>query len=419
MDIDNTKIYQIVFILTVIFIFLLIIIILISQRQKQKEGTILKKENISTKESQFFDYRVGKNNLGKNNNENNNNDENKKIIPPISKKISSSQRVIPDFAGEDGYGEEDLTFLYRNELKNKLPLETDSFSISYDKSEDKLIVVFKNNSEEDKKKFFEWLAINGLKDKEGDFLFKQNASTPQNLPRFTPTSSFSNDSFELLVDMLKILFSTTNCVGCIPSAPPVTIPSSPSPTGNISNYSSTPLGYNSNAKGCYTPKRFIEVYADGLVPSGPPNCYQNVKQRVESYLRIIPFLGFNIRVHQKVVPYFQAVDQELSSYKISGSTYRFSRGEYTFKNCGTYVFRCNVNASRCDRYDLCNSNCVLSPHSFGFAIDLNCDTNANKSVVYDMPPEVVAAFRRHGFRWGGEWNDAMHFEYLGEICPIK
>ena len=34
-----------------------------------------------------------------------------------------------------------------------------------------------------------------------------------------------------------------------------------------------------------------------------------------------------------------------------------------------------------------------------------------------MPMEVVEAFERHGFIWGGRWHhyDTMHFEYRPEL----
>lgn len=51
----------------------------------------------------------------------------------------------------------------------------------------------------------------------------------------------------------------------------------------------------------------------------------------------------------------------------------------------------------------------LSVHSWGIAIDLNEDTNAR--MPGDMDPEVIAIFQRHRFKWGGEFDDPMHFQY--------
>ncbi|MGB8340161.1 MAG: M15 family metallopeptidase [Chthoniobacterales bacterium] len=69
----------------------------------------------------------------------------------------------------------------------------------------------------------------------------------------------------------------------------------------------------------------------------------------------------------------------------------------------------------------------LSNHSFGTAIDLNVakaaywrwqspaqlETFSRKN----WPDEIVEAFERHGFIWGGKWwhFDTMHFEYRPEI----
>src|SRR5262245_5147673 len=56
----------------------------------------------------------------------------------------------------------------------------------------------------------------------------------------------------------------------------------------------------------------------------------------------------------------------------------------------------------------------LSTHSWGIAIDLNPETNA-QGTPGDMSPDVIDIFRRFGFKWGGEWSgrsrDAMHFQF--------
>jgi hypothetical protein len=69
----------------------------------------------------------------------------------------------------------------------------------------------------------------------------------------------------------------------------------------------------------------------------------------------------------------------------------------------------------------------LSNHSFATAIDLN----AQKAAYWhwqspaqletfsrkNWPTEIIEAFERHGFIWGGKWwhFDTMHFEYRPEI----
>lgn len=69
-----------------------------------------------------------------------------------------------------------------------------------------------------------------------------------------------------------------------------------------------------------------------------------------------------------------------------------------------------------------------SMHAYGAAVDLNLhysdywywDTSHGASAVHyrnRMPSEIVAAFERHGFIWGGRWYhyDTMHFEYRPEL----
>jgi len=68
-----------------------------------------------------------------------------------------------------------------------------------------------------------------------------------------------------------------------------------------------------------------------------------------------------------------------------------------------------------------------SMHAYGAAIDLNLDysdywlwdAHGKSAPVWRnrMPRDVVEAFERHGFIWGGRWYhyDTMHFEYRPEL----
>jgi hypothetical protein len=55
-----------------------------------------------------------------------------------------------------------------------------------------------------------------------------------------------------------------------------------------------------------------------------------------------------------------------------------------------------------------------STHSWGIALDLNPATNG-MGTAGDMDPRLVAIFREHGFKWGGDWpgrnKDPMHFQF--------
>jgi hypothetical protein len=70
----------------------------------------------------------------------------------------------------------------------------------------------------------------------------------------------------------------------------------------------------------------------------------------------------------------------------------------------------------------------MSMHAYGAAIDLNLKVSdywlwdgKRDPIPYRnrMPQEIVDAFERHGFIWGGKWYhyDTMHFEYRPELLP--
>lgn len=72
----------------------------------------------------------------------------------------------------------------------------------------------------------------------------------------------------------------------------------------------------------------------------------------------------------------------------------------------------------------------LSLHSFGIGIDIGGKhsdywlwdarrENGRFSWRNRIPWEIVEAFERHGFIWGGKWHhyDTMHFEYRPELLP--
>lgn len=69
---------------------------------------------------------------------------------------------------------------------------------------------------------------------------------------------------------------------------------------------------------------------------------------------------------------------------------------------------------------------LLSPHSYGIAIDLNRnDSDYWKWVsrekgdirIASYPKELVKVFEKYGFVWGGKWShfDILHFEYRPEV----
>lgn len=90
-----------------------------------------------------------------------------------------------------------------------------------------------------------------------------------------------------------------------------------------------------------------------------------------------------------------------------------------FPTAGTYVCRAVKDTGR------------LSMHAYGTAVDLNLkfsnywlwEAKGTANIPYRnaMPREIVDAFERHGFIWGGRWYhyDTMHFEYRPELLPRK
>jgi len=171
---------------------------------------------------------------------------------------------------------------------------------------------------------------------------------------------------------------------------------------------------------CYTPEYFIRYYGGGLTPN---RCYANVEANVEANLIKVNLLGRSVQVHKDAAPYFQAIGDELAKYQKDSKTFEFPSKIYTINTIGTYVFRCNTNSSTGDTWDTCQSGCVIGTHAFGIAIDINWVENCNGCANYDMPKEIVDAFERWGFRWGGRYKelfgariDAMHFEYMYDMC---
>lgn len=192
------------------------------------------------------------------------------------------------------------------------------------------------------------------------------------------------------------------------------------PTNNLSNNNveiiSNPFSqpyYNpSKAYLCYNNEKFIEVYANNLKPD---NCYSNIKKYLESQMTSVKILGKSISVHKQAYPAFNAVSLGLEKNPVAK--------KYKINTIGAYVFRCNVNATKGDKFDTCNPDCKLSAHSFGIAVDINWEENCNGCDNYNIPIEIVEIFEKYGFRWGGRYKkifgatiDAMHFEYMYDLC---
>lgn len=143
----------------------------------------------------------------------------------------------------------------------------------------------------------------------------------------------------------------------------------------------------------------------GSIQSQGENCYfstfGNSDNEVQKNLVPITLFGKKLRVHKLAKEAFEKVDQE-----VKGKT------NYNFYSIGGQVWRANVN-----------NPTKISTHAFGITVDINPDENPNykssaKPCKSDIPAVVVNAFKKNGFRWGGDYRtrcDAMHFEWL-ELC---
>lgn len=83
-------------------------------------------------------------------------------------------------------------------------------------------------------------------------------------------------------------------------------------------------------------------------------------------------------------------------------------------------------ASGTFNYRVISGTGMLSPHSYGIAIDLKSDkrdywkwgsVEGGKKRLLEYPKELIEAFEKNNFVWGGKWShfDILHFEYRPEI----
>lgn len=87
---------------------------------------------------------------------------------------------------------------------------------------------------------------------------------------------------------------------------------------------------------------------------------------------------------------------------------------------------CVLPCSGTFNYRVISGTNLLSPHSFGIAIDLASDRRdywkwtspqQGEQRLLSYPEEIVKAFEKNNFVWGGKWShfDILHFEYRPEI----
>jgi len=142
--------------------------------------------------------------------------------------------------------------------------------------------------------------------------------------------------------------------------------------------------------------------------------YGNSEAQVRRHLTTIDWFGQKIRVTtvNGVAAHLKAVERDLRRAVKRHPALK----KYLTPIGGTFKWRRIAGTNR------------LSVHSFGAAIDINVRYSAywrwNKGPYRyrnQIPLEIVKAFERHGFIWGGKWYhyDTMHFEYRPELLGLR
>jgi|GEM_PF-4400749 len=129
---------------------------------------------------------------------------------------------------------------------------------------------------------------------------------------------------------------------------------------------------------------------------------------VEAQLVDAEFMEQPIRVHRLVEPAFGCVQQEIRNCA--------EAVDYDFKGIESYRWE-----------GLPQDPEMLSTNAFGIALDINIDSNPcapappppaegqEPALMTDLPQCVIDAFKRFGFKWGGDYTDntcPAHFEFM-------
>jgi len=166
------------------------------------------------------------------------------------------------------------------------------------------------------------------------------------------------------------------------------------------------------------PPRRSESFLERLYGAGS-------RAETESQLVTVGFLGFPVRVHQRIVGELAEVAAECANLR------------QTDPQAASFL----AGLSEVDGFNYRDivGTATRSYHSYGLAIDLIPRSYGGKSAYWRwvmwkvddwwttpyeqrwmVPLSIVAIFEKHGFIWGGKWLffDTMHFEYRPEILIL-
>ncbi|MEE9297663.1 MAG: M15 family metallopeptidase [Acidimicrobiia bacterium] len=158
--------------------------------------------------------------------------------------------------------------------------------------------------------------------------------------------------------------------------------------------------------GPYDPAFPYDVLPDGTELHGPwADYYGRTIGEVGSDLVPVnlPGLAKTLYIHQRVLPAFQQVLDNLAIEAANGNVYDIRDDTWSYNPA-------TIPPGR-----------HLSFHGVGAAIDVNSTTNPYRGdnvLITDMPTWFVDAWRDAGWCWGGDWisiKDPMHFAWMGPI----
>jgi len=143
----------------------------------------------------------------------------------------------------------------------------------------------------------------------------------------------------------------------------------------------------------------------------------STRREIEALQRRVQFLGFRVTVHRDIAEALARVEAEIRQWPGAEDFIA------TLGSIAGYSWREIAGTQR------------MSFHSWGLAVDIlprsrarpifwqwERDRGAEWMLIplesrWNPPPQVVEAFKRQGFIWGGKWVffDNMHFEFRPEL----
>jgi lysophospholipase L1-like esterase len=134
--------------------------------------------------------------------------------------------------------------------------------------------------------------------------------------------------------------------------------------------------------------------------------YGRNELEVRAQIQQVSFMGKDVEIHRLVAPALACVEQEIKNCEEGRN--------YNYRTIDSFIWQ-----------GLADQPDVLATSSFGISLNINLDTNPNaqnNQLMTDIPQCVVAAFKRFGFKWGGDFQavkSPAHFEFMAEPARIS